>query len=78
MLNNDQDCQLSSQARRDRLKGAVVRLSTDGKGRRVGKSYATLGLHRAALAKPQRRRGKMKDCHDLHQLERSLRRWFQR
>jgi hypothetical protein len=40
MLNNDQDCQLSSQARRDRLKGAVVRLSTDGKGRRVDRLLA--------------------------------------
>ena len=40
MLNNDQDCQLSSQARRDRLKGAWVHLSTDGKGRRVDRFLA--------------------------------------
>jgi hypothetical protein len=40
MLNNDQDCQLSSQARRDRLKGAWVRLNTDGKGRRVDRLLA--------------------------------------
>jgi hypothetical protein len=40
MLNNDQDRQFSSLARRDRLKGAVVRLSTDGKGRRVDRLLA--------------------------------------
>lgn len=73
IFNTDQGCQFTSRAWRECLEGHGVRLSMDGKGRWVDNVFIER-LWRSLKYEEVY----LKDYEDLHDLERSLRRWFDR
>jgi putative transposase len=73
IFNTDQGCQFTSRAWRDCLEGHGVRLSMDGKGRWVDNVFIER-LWRSLKYEEVY----LKDYGDLHDLERSLGRWFER
>jgi putative transposase len=73
VFNTDQGCQFTSRAWRECLEGHGVRLSMDGKGRWVDNVYIER-LWRSVKYEEVH----LKDYRDLHDLERSLKRWFER
>jgi putative transposase len=73
IFNTDQGCQFTSRAWRDCLEGHGVRLSMDGKGRWVDNVFIER-LWRSLKYEEVY----LRDYRDLHDLERSLMRWFER
>jgi putative transposase len=73
IFNTDQGCQFTSRAWRECLEGHGVRLSMDGKGRWVDNVFIER-LWRSLKYEEVY----LRDYRDLHELERSLRRWFNR
>lgn len=73
IFNTDQGCQFTSRAWRECLEGHGVRLSMDGKGRWVDNVFIER-LWRSLKYEEVY----LRDYRDLHDLERSLKRWFGR
>jgi putative transposase len=73
ICNTDQGCQFTSRAWRECLEGHGVRLSMDGKGRWVDNVFIER-LWRSLKYEEVY----LRDYRDLHDLERSLERWFER
>ncbi len=73
LFNTDQGCQFTSRAWRECLEGHGVRLSMDGKGRWVDNVFIER-LWRSLKYEEVY----LRDYRDLHELERSLHRWFER
>lgn len=73
VFNTDQGCQFTSRAWRECLEGHGVRLSMDGKGRWVDNVFIER-LWRSL----KHEEVYLREYRDLHDLERSLERWFGR
>ena len=72
-FNPDQGCQFTSRAWRECLEGHGVRLSMDGKGRWVDNGFIERLWHSLKYEEIH-----LRDYRDLHDLEGSLHRWFER